>query len=121
MKLYAAIGSTSNTDTTKLVVTMARSPLTEIRLGAYTLLTAVAKLGTGGQVLFTHPGFYEWLMDRARESTMEGREAKYGVVKAIVGSEVKGLLSDVIVRKLEEYLKQGPHYHKPISWELAVE
>jgi hypothetical protein len=121
MKLYAAIGSTSNTDTTKLVVTMARSPLTEIRLGAYTLLTAVAKLATGGQVLFTHPGFYEWLMDRARESTMEGREAKYGIVKAIVGSEVKGLLSDVIVRKLEDYLKQGPHYHKPISWELAVE
>lgn len=121
MKLYASIGSTNNTETTKLVLTMARSPLPEIRLGAYTLLSSVAKLGTGGQVLFTHPGFYEWLMDRERESTKEGREAKYAIVEAIVGSEVKGLLSDAIVRKLEEYIKQGPHYHKPISWELAVE
>jgi hypothetical protein len=60
-------------------------------------------------------------MDRERESTKEGREAKYAIVKSIVGSEVKGLLSDVIVRKLQDYLKQGPHYHKPISWELAVE
>jgi hypothetical protein len=34
---------------------------------------------------------------------------------------VKGLLSDEIVRKLEAYLKQGPHYAKPISWDLAVE
>jgi 26S proteasome non-ATPase regulatory subunit 5 len=121
MKLYASIGSTNNTQTTELVLAMAKSPLPETRFGAYTLLSAVAKLGTGGQVLFTHPGFYEWLMNRERETTKEGREAKYAVVESIVGSEVKGLLADEIVRKLQEYLKQGPHYLKPLSWELAVE
>jgi hypothetical protein len=38
----------------------------------------------------------------------------------IVGSQVKGLLADEIVKKLEQYIKQGPHYLKPMAWEVAT-
>jgi len=81
----------------------------------YTLLEAVAKLPTGGQVLFMNGDFHEFLMNRDREKTKEGREAKYAVVQAILDSEVKGLLAEDIVRKLEEYVAQGPHYVKTLQ------
>jgi len=120
MKLYTSVGRTNDKETTDLILSIARSPLPEARLGAYTILIAVAKLSAGGQVLFTHPGFYEWLMSREGETTKEGREAKYTLVEVIVGSQVKGLLADEIVKKLEQYIKQGPHYLKPMAWEVAT-
>jgi hypothetical protein len=60
-------------------------------------------------------------MEREAEKIKEGREAKYSVVDTILKGEVKGLLADDIVRKLDQYLKEGPHYVKTITWELATE
>jgi len=121
MKLYASLGRSNNLQTTELVLSLAKSPLPETRLGAYSLLKAVAKLPTGGQVLFSHNDFHDFLINRDREKTKEGREAKYALVKAIYESEVKGLLADDIVKQLENYLKEGPHYVQTLSWELATD
>lgn len=121
IKLFSSLGRVNDEDPTALVLGFAKSPLPELRLGAYALLLAVARLPTGGQLMFAYPGFFEFLMEREAEKTKEGREAKYEIVQTIVGSQVKGLLADEIVRKLEKYVKDGPHYVKGISWELATE
>jgi hypothetical protein len=119
MKLFSMLGTVNGPESTEMLLTLTRSPLPETRLGAYSLLEAVAKLPTGGQVLFTHGGFYEFLIGRQVEQTMEGREAKFAIVQAVLASEVKGLLADEIVRELEKYIAQGPHYAKVLSWEVA--
>ena len=122
MKLYAAIGQTNDDqETTDLLLKLAKSPLPEIRLGCYAVLEAVAKLPTGGQVLFIHGDFFQFLTVRENETTKQGREAKFAIVQAILESPVTGLLADEIVRQLEKYVADGPHYQKAMSWELATE
>jgi hypothetical protein len=120
MMLFSMLGKSNNQDPAKLVIALAKSPLPEVRLGAYALLRAVAKLETGGQLLFTEPGFFEFLMNRDNERILEGKEAKFAVVEAVVNSPVKGLLAQDIVRQLERYLQQGPQYIKAMTWELAT-
>jgi hypothetical protein len=121
LKLYAFLGRDNNNETTALMIDLAKSPLTEVRLAAYALLEGISKQPTGAQVLLSHGHFFEFLVQREGETTMEGREAKYALVMAVFNSDVKVLLADDIVRKLDAYLKEGPHYAKPISWELATE
>jgi hypothetical protein len=121
MKLYTALGFHNHgIDTTELLLQLARSPLPETRLSVYALMEAVAKyLNTGGQVLLMNGDFYPFLMNRDLESTFEGRQAKYQVVQAIVQSSAKGLLAEEIVRAMETYISQGPHYVKKVGWEVA--
>lgn len=119
MKLFSTLGTVNGPESTEMMLALTRSPLPETRLGAYSLLEAVAKLPTGGQLLFTNGGFYEFLIDRQVEQTQEGREAKYAIVQAVLASEVVVLLADEIVRELEKYIAQGPHYVKVLRWEVA--
>lgn len=121
MKLFSTLGQVNGQEAPSLALSFAKSPLPEVRLSAYALLTAVAKLSSGGKLLFQHPDFFAFLMDRDAEKTKEGREAKFEIVQAVVGNEVKGLLAADIVKQLEEYIKQGPHYAKAMAWELATE
>jgi hypothetical protein len=59
--------------------------------------------------------------DRYRESTKEGREAKWELVRAVLQSPVTGLLAEDIIRRMESYVNQGPHYVKVQQWELATD
>lgn len=121
VRLYASLGQTNNRNPTELVLSAAKSQLPEIRLGAYALLRAVAMLPTGGQLLFSSSDFFGFLIDQERDSTKEGREAKYAIVQAVIDSPVKGLLADDIVRQLEKFIEQGPHYSLPRSWDVMTE
>lgn len=121
-RLYHTFGQVNNDEPTALILALARSPLPEIRIGAYTLLTAVAKIPSGPQILLGEAQFLEFLLSRPPiETTKEGREAKYGLVRTIYNSSVRGLLAQNIVQDLEKYLQQGPHYAETVSWELATE
>mmetsp|Transcript_25152 Transcript_25152/g.41741 ORF Transcript_25152/g.41741 Transcript_25152/m.41741 type:complete len:194 (-) Transcript_25152:58-639(-) len=125
MKLFSTLASCNNSSNpTELLLSMARSPLIEVRLGAYAILLAVAKgNGGGAQVLLTTSGFYDFCITRDNkvETTKEGMEAKYNIVVAVLKSNARGLLADKIVKSLEQYVQQGPHYVKTLSWELATE
>jgi hypothetical protein len=121
IKLYVLVGSTNNQETTTMLLEFGRSPLPEIRLGAYTLLEAVARLPTGGQILLSTANFIDFLLSREGERTKEGREAHFAIVQAINDSPVKALLADEITKKIEQHISQGPHYVKSIPWELATE
>jgi hypothetical protein len=121
-RLYFTFGQVNNDEPTKLVLALARSPLPELRLGAYALLTAVAKLTPGPQVLLGDAQFLEFLLSRPPHETIkEGREAKFTLVKTIYNSNVKGLLADNIVKQLEKYIGQGAHFVESVTWELATE
>lgn len=121
MRLFDMIGEVNNGDTTEVVMLIAKSPIVEARLGAYALLKAVAKRGMGAQVLLSHGGFFEFLMNRDLEKVKEGKEAKFEIIEAVMDSDAKGLLADSIVKQFEEVLKQGPHYVKTQPWELMLE
>ena len=122
MKLYVSVGQANDKqDTTGLLLSLARSPIPEVRIGSYALMEAVAKLSTGGQVLFINGDFFTFLITRENEPNKEGREAKYAIIEALLSSPVIGLLADDIVKKLNQYKSQGPHYAKGLSWELATE
>lgn len=121
MKLFSQLGHVNNDEATKLILSLAKSPLPETRLAAYALLIAVAKMETGGQVLLTHPDFLEFLLNRDSEKIKEGREAKYSLVEVILKSPVRGLLAEDIVRQLEKYIQHGIHYLPTQTWELATE
>jgi Proteasome non-ATPase 26S subunit len=111
----------NNRDATQLVLSLAKSPFVETRLGTYALLEAVAKQGTGAQVLLSHDGFYDFLVSRESERIKEGKEAKFAIVQAIMDSPARGLLADSIVNTLDKILKQGPHYVKAVQEELMTE
>ena len=121
LKLYSFVGRTNNQESTAMLLNFGKSPLPEIRLAAYALLEAVAKLPAGGQVLLSTANFIDFLLSREGEKTKEGREGRFAIVKAINESPVKGLLADEISSKIEKYVAEGPHYVKSIPWELATE
>eukprot|EP00977_Amphora_coffeiformis_P018032 scaffold6091_cov164-Amphora_coffeaeformis.AAC.16 len=121
LKLYSFVGRANNQESTAMLLNFARSPLPEIRLGAYALLESVVKLPSGGQVLLSTDKFIDFLLSREGENTKEGREGRFAIVEAINQSPVKGLLSADIVRKIEKHVVEGPHYVKSIPWELATE
>jgi len=121
MRLFNTLGNVNGHDPTELVLSSAKSPLVEIRLGAYELLRAIAKRGTGAQILLSHEDFYDFLLEREKETTKEGKEAKFEIVRAVLQSDARALLADSIVDALEKHIDQGAHYIKTQPWELATE
>ena len=114
LKLYSFVGRSNDEESTAMLLNFGKSPMPELRLGTY-------KLSAGGQVLLSAANFLEFLLDREREKTKEGREGRFGIVKAINESPVKGLLANEIVKKIERHISEGPHYVKSMPWELATE
>jgi hypothetical protein len=123
MTLYSQLGQANGADynTTDWMLKLAASPIPELRLASYTLLSAMAQAGGmgGAQVLLSSVAFLDFLFQRSDESTQDGRVAKFQVVQAVF-AQVQGLLSDEMVRKFETHLKQGPHYVQTMQWDVEV-
>jgi hypothetical protein len=120
--LYAQLGQANGADynPTDWILKLCASPIPELRLASYTLLSAMAQAGVGGtQVLLSSVAFLEFLFER-NESTQDGRVAKFQVVQAVF-TQVKGMLSEVMVGKFEKHLEQGPHYVQTMHWDVAAE
>eukprot|EP01083_Nonionella_stella_P205085 747173_1 len=116
MSLYQSIGDINDVgaghSTTEIIMEYVKSQLVELRLGVYELLTAVAKNDKGAHELMRYGGFFEFLCNRNLEIVKEGKELKFDLVKAIVHSEVIGLLASEVVEKLEQVIEDGPYYVK---------
>mmetsp|Transcript_6360 Transcript_6360/g.18698 ORF Transcript_6360/g.18698 Transcript_6360/m.18698 type:complete len:657 (+) Transcript_6360:111-2081(+) len=135
--------SRSATSTTELLLLWAASPIAEIRIACYALLTAyVTACGlTGAQVVLgSKPAppsggddgrddtanaqksleMMDWLLLRGREPTPACRIAKYELTKTIF-EKSKGLLAERVQRKLEKFIARGPHYAEAQAWDVAAE
>mmetsp|Transcript_4413 Transcript_4413/g.4988 ORF Transcript_4413/g.4988 Transcript_4413/m.4988 type:complete len:594 (+) Transcript_4413:900-2681(+) len=123
--LYKAIGKVNDVsgdnNTTDIIMDQVKSPLIEVRLGAYELLRATASRGKGAHLMLAYGGFLEFLLSRNVETVKEGKELKYNIVQAVLDSEVKGLLTDEIVSLLEKYIADGPYYVRAVAADVLFE
>lgn len=111
-----------------LLLELGKSPIIEIRLGVYTLIDhIVVCLSTIGiQLLLSHThhddGLYQFLINRANEETKIGKEYKYQILYHISCHTIimKQLLSDHIVNEINLYIKRGPYYQLPLSFDIAT-
>jgi len=131
LQLYQAFSDANfSRDATEVLLTSAKSPFVEERLGAYTLLNALVMRGATLQLLLLYNtesennSFLEWLLNQENESTIEGRLGKYQIVSTMLsrsGSLIAGLIPPKMARELETWNKNGPHYGKSTSRDMATE
>ncbi|KAL7480201.1 hypothetical protein ACHAW6_005900 [Cyclotella cf. meneghiniana] len=132
LQLYQAFSEANgNRDPTELLLTSAKSPFVEERLGAYTVLKALVMRGAAVRLLLLYNdvdsgknSFLEWLLNHDNESTTEGRIAKYQIVNTMLslcGSLIRGLIPEKMMRELELWNETGPHFRRSIPWEMATE
>lgn len=124
LNLFKAIGIVNDVgggrDSVEMIMKYVKSQIVELRFGAYELLTAVAGVETGANLLMRYGGFFEFCCNRNLEVVKEGKELKFGLVEAVHGSDIKGLLSDEVVKVLEQVIADGPYYVKGIQYDVAL-
>ena len=133
LQLYQLFSNANNDrDSTELILTSAKSPFVEERLGAYSVLRALVMRGVGVRMLLLYDGantssgdgFLEWLLQQKNENTSEGKQAKYEIVDAMLSCNsdfIRGLLSEKVFRELELWRGRGPNFVKAVKWEMATE
>eukprot|EP01083_Nonionella_stella_P259317 885560_1 len=134
LQLYQAFSRANNErDSTELILTSAKSPFVEERLGAYSILRALVMRGVCVRLLLLYDdgtgtgresSFLEWLLNQQLESTSEGKKAKYEIVESMLSQNsniIGGLLPARALRQLEEWRRSGPNFMTTVSWELATE
>lgn len=137
IQLFHAFSTANNReDSTELLLTSAKSPFVEVRLGAYSVLQALVMRGVCIRLLLLYndgtssgsgtcqSSFLEWLLRKENESTSEGKQAKYQIVDALLSCNagiIRGLIPEKALRELEVWKEKGPHYAKTIPWDMATE
>ena len=63
----------------------------------------------------------EFLLNRDVESDQDGRQARFEIVQSVFKNAPPGLLDASLMNKLSKHIEQGPHYVKPLQWDVAAE
>uniref|UniRef100_A0A2P2HWT9 26S proteasome non-ATPase regulatory subunit 5 n=2 Tax=Hirondellea gigas TaxID=1518452 RepID=A0A2P2HWT9_9CRUS len=94
---------------------MIRLPFPEIHLQAYELLTVLTKYNWGFKLIAAHNGLLEYLLDRSAGQDKRSKEAKYGVVSALVQQmeQLQEIAGERIIHKLCTYRRKGAYYVEP--------
>lgn len=100
-------------DFTQVVVPL----LSTCPVGAYALAEAIILHLPNGPAQRLLPHMVATILGRDPDKDI--REARYSVVQAILQSGVKDCLGDDVVKQLQERADNGPHYVKPVRWEVA--
>ena len=96
-----------------MILSHANQPFTDVRVSAILIFNAIASQKWGQHMINNHPGFVEYLLNRDTESTKEGKEAKFEVVRTLVKSETAPEVFDApVFIRFRHYLKEGPFYQK---------
>ena len=101
--------------TNPLQVSMAvlQQPMAQLRSCILGLIRVMAEQPWGQRNLNNHPGFNEFLLDRSTETSKEGKEDKYDIVKTLVDSPTAmEIFGRVYFMKIREYHNEGPFYVK---------
>ncbi|XP_054156843.1 26S proteasome non-ATPase regulatory subunit 5-like [Oppia nitens] len=90
---------------------IAKEPFIELRLAAMECIRVVTTFSWGQKELAATAGFLEYLLDRSTETTKHGKEAKYSIVKQLVGSPfISESFTKEAVIQLRAFYKEGPYY-----------
>ncbi|KAK7495734.1 hypothetical protein BaRGS_00012954 [Batillaria attramentaria] len=94
-----------------VIWSIAKQPFTDLRTAALKVLLSLAYLPWGQQLMNNAAGFKEYLLDRAIESTKEGKEAKFEVVKALAESPtVTQIFGNPYYVQLRDFCREGPFF-----------
>ncbi|XP_013402299.1 26S proteasome non-ATPase regulatory subunit 5 isoform X1 [Lingula anatina] len=86
-------------------------PFTELKTAALNVYTVVAAQPWGQHMFKEHPGFTEYLLDRSTETTKEGKDGKFEIVKTLVESPTAvEIFGQPYFLRLRTYHKEGPYY-----------
>ena len=135
LRLYQCFGRANHgRDPTELVLASARSPFLEERLGAYSLLRALASRGVCVRTLLLYEprdadddgstGFLDWFLNPDLEVAGEGRTAKHQIVEAMLSKNsnfLGGLLPTKALQRLEEWRRRGPNFACAAPRDMATE
>jgi len=97
--------------TLSTLISLCREPFMEIKLSAIECVRVLASNVWGQKELASFPGFLEYILDRSTESTKNGKEAKYSVVRELVVSPFITLsFTREAIQRLRSFYKEGPYY-----------
>jgi len=104
--------SRSSDESLAMVMHIAQQPFGELRLPALRLVNVLAALPWAEQLLVSHAGFVEYLLDRSTErGDRAGLEAKYSIVVTLVESTTaRTSVPAELYQRLREYAREGPLY-----------
>ena len=126
IRLYQLLGQVNGTrnydinSTTQILLTLAKSPATEVRIASYMLMKAIIISGNrmGIKLLLNCAGCFEFLINRDYETTKEGKEAKFDIICCILKTEeIQTSLEDGVFNALNRIKQQGPYYVIPRRWD----
>uniref|UniRef100_A0A4W3IT27 26S proteasome non-ATPase regulatory subunit 5 n=1 Tax=Callorhinchus milii TaxID=7868 RepID=A0A4W3IT27_CALMI len=101
--------------------TMSAQPFPEIHIGALKVFTAIAGQPWGQRLMLATPGFMEYIVDRSVEPDKDSKDAKFELVKTLVGSKTTAeILGNQHYLMLRGYLREGPYFVKTVT-AVAVE
>ncbi|XP_028919524.1 26S proteasome non-ATPase regulatory subunit 5 [Ornithorhynchus anatinus] len=91
-------------------------PFPELHCAALKVFTAIANQPWAQKLMFSSPGFVEYIVDRSVEHDKPSKDAKYELVKALANSKTTAeIFGNQYYLKLRSYLSEGPYYVKPVS------
>ena len=98
-------------NTLELLESISKQPFLDLRCGALQMLSSMALVSWGQNLLNSSPGFNEYLLDRGTENTKEGKEAKYEIVHTLVNSPTAAhIFGNPYFVKLKVFEREGPYY-----------
>ena len=123
--MFERIGYVNGNRTTMdVLMDLVKSSIIEIRLATYQVFESMIinrKKKSGQHLLIGHLGFLDMLLSRNTEEIKEGKEMKYVIVNGILNSEMKGFLSETVIRSLEQYVDQGPYFYNAVGGDVLLE
>lgn len=105
----------------RTLLEIAQQPFTDLRCAAYQVFVAIATQQWAQESMNRFPGLTEFLMDRLTESTKEGKDAKYELIKTLAESPfAANCFGNPFYVKLKAYCVQGPYFVRAQA-EVAME
>ncbi|KAK9498276.1 hypothetical protein O3M35_002946 [Rhynocoris fuscipes] len=92
----------------QVIYEMARQPFPEIKAAAFHVLEEIAVHRWGQTKIANHPGLFEFLLDRSTETTLEGKQAKYDLIKTLYNSPtISSTFEEEQCARMSQYLEGG--------------
>lgn len=101
----------SDSDPLKKILAVAKQPFAELHIPGLQVIESLAGLPWGQEYLRNQPGFEEYLIDRRTETTKDGMERKFEIVRTLVNSPTaSGVFGNESFLRLRTFESQGPFY-----------
>lgn len=103
----------------KMIVSLCKQPFADIRQASLEVLAVIAQQEWGQELIASHPGLVEFLLDRNVESFKECKDVKFEIVRILSESATNVFDASTMLR-LKKFVTEGP-FHVDAVTEVAME